>query len=234
MDSAPKRTSRWRHAAGGQTPPDATAATSSVIFADYTWTVKASGSKVGPGPNLFSAANVTVDRHGLHLRIVRTRARWTCAEVIAQGRFGYGTYRWTVASDVTRLDPNAVLGMFTWSDRPDFAHREIDIEFAKWGIAHATQTGLFTVHGAATPSSPAFALAESQRSIHTLTWSPGEVCASSTTPGEAPFTWSHGGAGVPEPGGDVAPRVNLWLFRGSSPARPLHMTIESFSYVPAG
>lgn len=209
MDAAPKRRNPGRLAAGVQPRPDATRATASVVFSGYTWTVKASTSKVGPGPNLFSAANVTVGEDGLHLGIVKRRAGWTCAEVIAQGTFGYGIYRWTVAADVTSLDPNAVLGMFTWSDQPEYAHREIDIEFAKWGVSAATKTGVFTVHAAAIPSSPPFALPRSQRSIHTMTWSPGTVSACSTTPVGSPVTWATTGAGLPEPGGGVAPRINL-------------------------
>lgn len=160
MDAAPKRRNPGRLAAGVQPRPDATRATASVVFSGYTWTVKASTSKVGPGPNLFSAANVTVGEDGLHPGIVKRRAGWTCAEVIAQGTFGYGTYRWTVAADVTSLDPNAVLGMFTWSDQPEYAHPEIDIEFAKWGVSAATKTGVFTVHAAGHPEQPALRAAE--------------------------------------------------------------------------
>ena len=109
----------------------------SIRFSGYDWLVKESVTKVGPGPNAFSAANVAVDQRGLQLRIAELDARWTCAEVIAQGTFGYGTYTWVVASDLTQLDPSVVLGMFTWSDVPDHAHREIDIEFARWGAESA-------------------------------------------------------------------------------------------------
>jgi hypothetical protein len=36
---------------------------------------------------------------------------------------------------VDKLDPNVVLGLFTWSDKAPSAHREIDIEFARWANA---------------------------------------------------------------------------------------------------
>ncbi|MDQ4089270.1 MAG: hypothetical protein M3163_03045 [Actinomycetota bacterium] len=32
-----------------------------------------------------------------------------------------------------RLDPNVVLGLFSWSDDPAYNYREIDIEVARWG-----------------------------------------------------------------------------------------------------
>src|SRR5437870_9597705 len=47
--------------------------------------------------------------------------------------FGFGTYRFRLDSPVDDIDPNAVVGLFTWSDRPDFNHREIDIEISRWG-----------------------------------------------------------------------------------------------------
>jgi hypothetical protein len=108
---------------------------STVSFAGLTWTVKEHSRKIGPGPNFFAASNVSVDSGGrLHLQISRSGKKWTAAEVIANATFGYGTYTWRLAP-VPQLDPNVVLGLFTWNDDPDFAHREIDIELARWGNA---------------------------------------------------------------------------------------------------
>lgn len=205
---------------------------SSVRFAGRTWTVKESAAPVGPGPNLFSAGNIEVDGHGLHLHIARTGAGWTCAEVAAQGLFGYGTYEWMLATDVTRLDSSAVLGMFTWSDEADDTHREIDIEFGRFGRPSTTRTGRFTVQAGVPISSPAFALPPSRRSRHTLTWRLGHVTAASEAPGSAPVRWSVTDAVVPRPGGDVVPRINLWLYQGARPAAPQHVTVEHFGYTP--
>jgi len=43
----------------------------------------------------------------------------------ADDETGYGRYEWTVASDVRDLDPQAVVGMFTWSDDDAFHNREL-------------------------------------------------------------------------------------------------------------
>jgi hypothetical protein len=76
---------------------------------------------------------VWVDARGrLHLKITRTGSRWECAEVICTRSLGYGTYRFYLDSEVHALDPKVVLGLFTWSDTPDFGYREIDIEFARF------------------------------------------------------------------------------------------------------
>jgi len=91
----------------------------------------------GPGPNYFSnsANNVFVDTSGrLHLKITTQANHWYCAEVVLQASPGHGTYRWYLDTPVDALDPNVVLGLFTWSDLPDYANREIDIEFSRWGM----------------------------------------------------------------------------------------------------
>src|SRR5205085_2386983 len=84
-----------------------------IQFSGHTWLVKDSGgAKWGPGPNVFSPSteNVWVDGLGrLHLRITKSGSSWRSAEVISNASFGYGTYRWTLASDVSSLDAQVVL-----------------------------------------------------------------------------------------------------------------------------
>src|SRR5205823_3644548 len=110
-----------------------------IQFSGHSWSVKTSAGKVGPGPNYFSngASNVWVDALGrLHLKITKEKGRWHCAEIVSTESFGYGTYRFYLDSAVDNLDPNVVLGLFTWNDAPDYNHREIDIEFSRWGVAN--------------------------------------------------------------------------------------------------
>ena len=114
-----------------------------ISWSGRTWQVKSSQSKVGPGPNYFSAApeNVWVDASSrLHLRLTYRNGRWNCAELIGTQTLGYGTYVFEIASAVANLDANVVLGLFTWSDKAPAAHREVDIEFARWGNASDPRT----------------------------------------------------------------------------------------------
>src|SRR5438067_10871709 len=92
------------------------AATRTISFSGYSWAVKSSHGKVGPGPNSFSSSsqNVWVDGQGrVHLAITRSRNRWYCAEVLATRSFGYGTYTFTLDSPVDALHPNVTLGPVT-------------------------------------------------------------------------------------------------------------------------
>ena len=110
-------------------------ATRSFHWSGYDWWVKNSLSPIGPGPNYFSdnTNNVSIDTQGrLHLRITHVGSTWQCAEVVSQSTPGYGTYAFQVASPMDTLDPSVILGLFTWTDQPDFAHREIDFEAGRW------------------------------------------------------------------------------------------------------
>jgi hypothetical protein len=97
-------------------PTVSTASARTISWSGYTWDVRPPGFG-GPGPNDWSdsEANVRVDGTDLVLSIVRDAAgRWTSAEVDNQQHFGYGTYRWVVASELSDLDRYEVLGMFTY------------------------------------------------------------------------------------------------------------------------
>jgi hypothetical protein len=116
----------------GTTPPQAPR---TIQFSGHDWWVKSSDTPVGPGPNWFSDSNdnVRVDESGrLHMKITWNGDYWKCAEIVSKESFGYGTYSFTLESDPATLNKNIVLGLFTWSDQPEYAHREIDIEFSRW------------------------------------------------------------------------------------------------------
>jgi hypothetical protein len=108
-----------------------------IEFSGFTWKVKASETLAGPGPNYFSdsLSDVWVDAGGrLHLRIVYQNNRWYCTEIFccAHGLQDLHLYAWQSSRLINPDD--VVLGLFTWDDTsPDYSHREIDIEFSRWG-----------------------------------------------------------------------------------------------------
>ena len=120
--------------------------TSTINFSGITWNIKTgNNNKLGPGPNYFSNSsnNVFLDSLGyLHLKITNENGKWNCAEVISNNYYGYGTYVFTVASNVANIDKNVVVGLFTWDNTSFYsqANSEIDIEFSKWGSNNDTLT----------------------------------------------------------------------------------------------
>lgn len=208
-----------------------------VTWAGETWGIKTSRAAVGPGPNVFAKDNVTVDAAGrLHLRIAKNAAgTWTSAEIIGPRTYGYGTYTFTLASPVHALDPNVVLGLFTWSDKAPFAHREIDIEFARWGNAADTTNAQYVVQPHAAPGHlERFAQPADSTSTHRFTWAPGRIdWASYDSAGTQIAAYTYTGDDVPPTGGERV-RLNLWLFGGRPPTdgQPVEVIVSSFRYSP--
>jgi hypothetical protein len=217
-------------------------------FSGYTWRTKVSSSKVGPGPNFFSQNNVSVDSQGrLHLKISNSGAKWLCSEVVLQQTLGYGTYRFYVDSALNTLDPSVVLGLFTWSDDAADNHRELDIEFARWGSA-ANNNGWYTVqpYNVAGNQVSFIQPATAAGSTHILDWLQDPVSGSlsahfSSLTGFAVAPSSTNAlivehtvtSGVP-PTGNENVRMNLWLFQGKAPAgrNTIEIVIDKFEFVP--
>jgi len=216
---------------GGKPPPGP----STIEWSDHQWTVKSHNRKIGPGPNFFSSANVRVVGDELHLSITRSGNKWYAAEVINTASLGYGTYSWTVGP-MDPLDPNVVLGLFTWNDDPAYNHREIDFEYARWGNASDPNNAQYVVQPYSTEGNEyrwrqeTFGVA----TVHSFTWAPGSVeFLSRTTDGGQLASWTYDGPDVPLPGGENA-RMNLWLFRGAAPTDGAEVTVvlQSFSHTP--
>jgi hypothetical protein len=119
----------------------------SIIWCDYTWNLRTTNQLEDPGPNHYSSRNVYVDNaKKLHLMITSQDGHWTCAEIFTKESFGYGTYTFTVESELSDLDPNVVLGLFTYDEHNcDQMYSEVDIEFTRWGRASSDTNLHFTV-----------------------------------------------------------------------------------------
>ncbi|HWQ91855.1 MAG TPA: glycoside hydrolase family 16 protein [Clostridia bacterium] len=216
-----------------------------VEFSGYNWWVKSSTGAVGPGPNYFSAStdNVWVDEQGfLHVRITKRSNQWQCAELVTARTFGYGTYRFELGSRVDNLNPNVVLGLFTWSDDPAYTHREIDIECARWGNFADPNNSQYTVQPSDLPNQlRRFAVPTGlSHSTHLFTWETNRVAYQSQRGSFVPnpaasnviTTWTFTQT-VPQTG-DENVRINLWLMSGLAPTdgQEVEIIIRKFEFVP--
>jgi len=209
-----------------------------IMWAGHSWQVKSSQSRVGPGPNYFSASteNVWADASGrLHLRVTYRNGRWSCAEIIGTQTLGYGTYLFRIASTVDTLDPNVVLGLFTWSDKAAYAHREIDLEFARWGNGVDPTNAQYVVQ----PYDRAGNLHRLTQPVgaaptaHGFSWRSGSVAFASSDLVGWDHEWAYVGSDVPRSGGETV-RLNLWLFGGAPPSngQEVEVVVEDFDFTP--
>lgn len=204
----------------------AAAATARTISWDgYRWDVRSQGL-TQPGPNLWSdsVANAHVDRRSGAMMLCYTRnasGRWTSTELDNERHLGYGTYRWVVGTNVSGLDANEVLGLFTYDDYSAPSYNEIDIEFSHFGDP-TNPLGDLTVwinQNTNVSDESVFGYPRSARStIDSFTWTPGKIA----------YTIRNGSTGriirawtarrrIPVPHREV-PVMNWWRYNNAAPA----------------
>jgi hypothetical protein len=207
-----------------------------IHFSGYDWETRQLTSNRGGKLNLYDPDNAWVDPNGfLHLRISRKNDAWVCAEVSLKPVLGQGTYNFIVR-DTSKLDPAAVLTMFTFERVSRFDH-EMDIELSRWGSMESAQNAQFVVQPYYEPSNVAAFQAPAAKLAFSFRWEPGKVSfraapvqAGVSTHPVAEHTFT---SGVPNPGGESI-HIELYAFgKGRIPMQnPAEVVIESFTYTP--
>ena len=117
-------------------------------FSGYTWEIRQTLEPEGPLENYFAGRDeaVFLEPDGaLRLTVAFKEGVWYASEVFLRKRLGYGTYLFRLETDMSRIDRNLVLGLFTYASNEAYAHREIDIEFSSWGNKKEAPKGQFVV-----------------------------------------------------------------------------------------
>jgi hypothetical protein len=204
-------------------------------FSGYEWDVRQDQATVAGTRTYFGPANAWVDGNGfLHLRILKKEGQWTSAELDLPRSLGYGSYRFVV-SDVSRLEPAAVLNISTWdSSGPN---REIDIEIGRWGELTG-KNAQYVIQPYYIPANVVRFLVPPGAISYSFDWEPGRVSfrtvRGTATRGSADVVAAHVfTSGVPSAGSEA---VHMSLYVFESKRNPLgnevEVIIEKFEYLP--
>jgi hypothetical protein len=213
----------------------------SLHFSGYEWRVRNAPSSRGGKSNPYDPGNAWTDESGaLHLRIAKVSGEWTCAEVSLNRSLGYGTYSFTVR-DISRLEPAAGFGMFTWDYAgADQNNREVDIEVSRWGDP-ANKNAQYVIQPFHVPANVARFTAPAGVLTHSFRWEPGRMVFKTvrstelgkTARGTEAIAEHVFTSGVPSPSIESV-RLNLYVFRDAK--IPLQngaeVVIEKFEYLP--
>ncbi len=224
--------------------PSAPCAASLGAFGGFQWKARAEGLS-GPGPNLWSACNAWLDSAGLHLRLEKRDGLWTSAEVYTTDSVGYGRYEFEISTRLDNLDPNVVLGLFTYPGGSLDGRHEIDIELARFGVTTSNAANLnYVVY-------PATAMSTTQgrcalrwdspvpSSVHRFLWTASAVsfqgfATTSIAASTIPYrSWAFVPTGTFAISSGRWPlRMNLWLFGGRAPtnASSVEVVISRVTY----
>jgi hypothetical protein len=196
-----------------------------IQWSGYTWHVRA--GRGGPAGNLFSPEGVTVKDGALTLAITSSAGGWQSAEVELREPLGYGRYEWIVNTNLSGVDPQAVLGMYTWDNTIASPNGEIDIEAARWGDATDPRSGQFTVQ-------------PNDRHRFHFTDRPPYRCAFVWRAGSIEFTATDARGAVnghwrvtrrvPKATPTVYPHINLWLNGRKAPRTAVAVSLARFTF----
>lgn len=208
------------------------------VFSQIEWVVRTSdGNKEGPGPNLFSNSNqnVWVDKDGkLHLKITQKAGYWYCAGITAKKSFGYGKYVFYIASDITQLDDNVVVGLFTYLNDEE----EIDIEFSKWSDSNNKNSQFAVQPADKQGNKERFEIQKGKRqTIHSFEWKADQIKFFSAEVGNDSLLnplhqWVYTGGDIP-PEKNEKLKLNLWLFKGQMPVslKEQELIVDSIKFI---
>jgi hypothetical protein len=150
---------------------------------------------------------------------------------------GYGSYYFTVR-EISRLEPAAVLGLYTWDVRnADQNHREMNIEISRWGDPES-KNAQYAIQPYYVPVNMFRFTAPPGAMTHSFRWEPGRVSfqsvrgagteTSSRAIAEHEFT-----SGVPSPGSETL-RLSLYVYgKSRTPMqKEAEAVIEKFEFLP--
>lgn len=216
-------------------------------FSGIDWIVRRNSTPEGPQNNVFAGKGVAVsfnkDR-SVTLKVAQKNGTWYGSELYMTRGLGYGTYIFQLNESPFELDPNIVLGLFTYSPSEAYYHREIDIEFSAWGVSGAPVKGQFVVqpyyqrgnmktfadNHLSGPVSCAFTW--TAKAVSFLAWSGHGPMPAPGDPSVIASWAFRNSARIPKPG-DEAVHLNLYLAHGSVPPAGtgrLDITVKSFTF----
>ena len=210
-----------------------------IKWSGYTWSAKDFAYHLfHPGPCLYSSDyyHVHVDSSDrLHLKVSNTtNGRWTCSEVVLTESLGYGTYTFDVTLDPYMLDPNVIVGMFTYAYHNDsFNSRELDINMGRWGNPDAVDNAQYVVQPYNNPNNQKpFATPQGISNIsYSFKWAPNEVSFLTTWSGGM-HSWKFNDSGEVPPPGDESASINFWIFNAKPPTGEQELIVRKFTHEP--
>jgi hypothetical protein len=199
-----------------------------------------------PNHNYWLATPQTVftdDRGRLHLVARQCGLNWCGAGIATTKRdYGYGTYRFVLDTPMKKLDPVAVVGMFTYNKDVKPSQQESDVELSRWGSPSPTAPNAqWAVQPWTWPGHLVkFTVPRSAVMTYEFTWRPRSVIfrarLGAKPGGTIVNSWKSTAAlpGTPVPGTEV--HINLWFQGGQAPYSRTNQEVifRSFTYTPLG
>jgi hypothetical protein len=189
-----------------------------IDWAGYTWKVTDYTSK------LFTTNNTWVDSDGfLHMKLIYDGS-WHNFNLLREDAARYGTYQWTIVTDVDYIQDekdggNAyfVFAPYLYDDSlPSMAYGELDIELCRYGRQNQPYNTEWTIH-------PANHLVERNHFVgtnntYTLEWMPDHITFAVEGPDQPAVDWTYTDkSGIPRDTGLMDDVIYIGQFQNAAP-----------------
>ena len=215
-----------------------------MTWSGRTWRIT-NGGMVGVCEG--NPANVSVDSNGyLHMRITNTNGVWTAAEIFTTVPLGFGTYQWHIDAPIDLIDQNVVVGLFPYGPVGPRTN-EIDIEYARWGLANGPNADWVVYPASGTVKGSlaySFTLNGGTLSTSRFIWGSTSVFACLLGGIEPPnslsglirsWTYTPANPTVNIPQKTLPLGMNFWCFNNPpSNGQDVEIVVRDFQFVPEG
>jgi hypothetical protein len=158
------------------------------------------------------------------------------SEINLTDSLGYGIYTFVIQGDLSKLDKNAVLGIFTWDDSGNDTlgnayNREIDMEMTRWGNASDMNNAEVGVQPETQEAISRYRIGYAGNITASMDWKPGEVdfrIRQASPPYAEIEQWNYTGNFTPTPGREKL-RINLWAFEEPT-TNNVTVVIQNFNF----
>ncbi len=201
-------------------------------FGGTGWVKRNSVGPSGPGPNIFGSEGIQASPDGIKLEIKKIDGNWQCAEIFTFGTFSYGTFDLEF-SLVSRIDSNAVFGLFLYNREIPPLYNEIDFEIARWGNSENNNCQFTVQPYEKTGNSISFSKDAPMKKFRLLiSWTSEFILFTLLdNKGRVISSWEYDGPDIPR---NTKSRfhINAWLFDGQQPYGDgiLSIIIHKFEY----
>jgi hypothetical protein len=211
-----------------------------INFSNYSWFIKKSIGKTGPGPNFFYYDNSSLyvdDKGFLNMNVIKRDEKWYSSEIVLTESLGYGKYEFLLDSKGLNFDKNLVLGFFTYDLKYNFSdsnyfHREIDFEVSRWGYDDS-ENSHFAIQGELPLKAiKRFNLSEEEDLLISFEWKKEFINFKVKNFQNTNIIqeWYYNETLVPKPG-DETIRFNFWIYNNTpSDLQESSIIIKQFKF----
>jgi hypothetical protein len=231
------------HPAASTSPSPAPVVVDSIDWAGHKWSVTDWHNGV------ITTRNVWVDPNGnLHMKLIYENGRWQVVIIVMDDYVGYGTYSWTIATDLDYIadvkdggNPNFVFSPFLYDNNlaGQYAYGEMDVELSKWGEIDCASNCDWTIWPAGHKIKRNHF--EGPNNTYTIEWMPDHIKFSVSGPQQQYVDHLFTNrTQIPPVTGTMQSIISIWQFPSADPPAPyngasyyeIEVVVSNFEMTP--